>query len=204
MKITEIKKIGKGQRYYLYVDEQLVGVMEAEVLARHNLKTGQQLDKQFFDDLIVENGDYACFNRSLSLLAKVMKTEKQLREYLNEKKYPKSCIDKAVDKLKDYGYINDQAFCENYVNLSGESKSKRKIRFELLQKGVKNELIDQVLEKLSDENERQVCLKFAQKFMKNREIDVKTKQKFYNHLAGKGFNFSDISQAWEEVVNDRN
>lgn len=204
MKITEIKKIGKGQRYYLYVDDECLGIMEAEVLARHNLKTGQLLDKQFFDDLIVENGDYACFNRSLSLLAKVMKTEKQLREYLNEKKYPKSCIDKAVDKLKDYGYINDQAFCENYVNLSGESKSKRKIKFELLQKGVKNELIDQVLEKLSDENERQVCLKFAQKFMKNREIDVKTKQKFYNHLASKGFNFSDISQAWEEVVNDRN
>ena len=204
MKITEIKKIGTGQSNYRYVDDECLGIMEAEVLARHNLKTVQQLDKQFFDDLIVENGDYACFNRSLSLLAKVMKTEKQLREYLSEKKYPKSCIDKAVDKLKDYGYINDQAFCENYVNLSGESKSKRKIKFELLQKGVKNELIDQVLEKLSDENERQVCLKFAQKFMKNREIDVNTKQKFYNHLASKGFNFSDISQAWEEVVNDRN
>ena len=204
MKITEIKKIGKGQRYYLYVDEQLVGVMEAEVLAWHSLKTGQEIEQKFLDSLVSENGDYACFNRSLTLLAKVTKTEKQLREYLREKKYPYSCIDRAVEKLKEYGYINDQAFCENYVNFSAGSKSRRKIRFELLQKGVKSELIEQSLEKLSDEDEKENCLKYAQKFMKNREIDLKTKQKFYNHLAGKGFNFSDISQAWEEVTNDRN
>lgn len=203
MKITEIKKIGKGDRYYLYVDDECLGVMEAEVLARHSLKTGQEFDKNFFDELILENGDYACFNRALGLLAKLMKTEKQLRDYLKEKKYPKVCIDKAIEKLKEYGYINDEAYAENYINLSSASKSRRKIKYELLSKGVKEEIIENALESFTDENEYDVCLKFAEKYLKNKQIDLKTKQKFYSHLAGKGFGFSDIARAWEEVTNDR-
>lgn len=203
MKITEIKKIGKGDRYYLYVDDECLAVMEAEVLARHSLKTGQEFDKNFFDDLILENGDYACFNRALGLLSKLMKTEKQLRDYLKEKKYPKVCIDKAIDKLKDYGYIDDKAYAENYINASSSIKSKRKIKYELILKGVKEEIVENALENFSDESEYEVCLKFAQKYLKNKQIDLKTKQKFYNHLAGKGFSFSFIARAWEEVTNDR-
>lgn len=203
MKITEIKKIGRGERYYFFVDQVCQGVIEAEVLAKHNLKTGQEIDQQFLDQLIVENGDYACFNRSLSLLAKVMKTEKQLRDFLKEKKYPEICIDNAIEKLKDYNYINDEVFCENYVGFYLDKKSKRQIKFELMQKGVNSELVDNVVQKLNDESEMKVCLKYAEKFIKNRNIDKKTKQKFYNHLAGKGFDFAVISKVWEEISDDR-
>ena len=203
MKIKEIKKIGRGDRYYLFVDDNCLGVMEAEVLARHSLKTGQEFDKEFFDSLVLENGDYACFNRALALLAKMMKTEKQLRDFLKEKKYPKVCIDKAINKLKEYGYIDDEVYAENYVNLFSKGKSRRKIKYELLSKGVKDNIVEKCLSSLNDENEYEVCLKFAKKYLKNKQIDIKTKQKFYNHLAGKGFGFSYIARAWEEVTDDR-
>ena len=203
--ITEIKKIGKGLRYDVYVDEQLLGTFEAEILARHSLKTGQSFDEDFFEELKLENGDYACFNRSLGLLGKSMKTEKMLKDFLCEKKYPRSSIDKAINKLKDYGYINDEAFCENYINCYFSSKSRRKLKYDLLLKGVKEDIIDEKLDELlPSTQERDNLLALSEKFMRNRDFDQKTKQKFFSHFAGKGYDFSEISNVCEEIQNGRN
>ena len=138
--ITEIKKIGRGERYKLFLDDEFVGVYEAEILARYCLKTGQSYEDEFFDNLSIENGDYACFNRGLNALEKSMKTKKMLRDYLREKGYPKNCIDKACEKLAEYGYINDESFCENFIISYRNQKSKRKMKYDLLSKGVKEEI----------------------------------------------------------------
>ena len=84
-KITEIEKIGKGARYRLFLDGELFGIFEAEILAKHCLKSGEEYDDMFFDELLIENGDYACFNRGLSGLEKSTKSEKMLQDYLKEK-----------------------------------------------------------------------------------------------------------------------
>lgn len=195
--ITEIRKIGKGQRYYLYLDNEFFGVFESEILAKYCLKTGDEKENEFFEELKNENGNYACFNRGLAVLEKSMKTEKMLRDYLYSKGYPKSCIDYGVKKIKEYGYINDESFCENYITSYSNSKSRRKMKYDLLSKGVDENVIEKTFEKLlKDEDERENCLKFGEKFMRNREFDLKNKQKLFNHLAGKGFNYDDISYVW--------
>ncbi len=202
--ITEIKKVGKGERYKLFLDDEFFGIYEAEILARYSLKTGESYDEGFFETLMLENGDYACFNRGLLSLEKSSKTKKMLIQYLKEKGYPKSSIDKAVDKLVDYGYVNDESFCENYILSYKSVKSKKKLKYDLLTKGVSEEVIEQKLnELLDDECEKEKCLKFAEKFMKNRVFDLKNKQKFYNHLASKGFDYSLISNIWEEISNGK-
>lgn len=204
MIITEIRKIGKGQRYYLFVDNDLFGVFEAEILARHCLKTGQDFDKSFFDNLTIENGDYACFNRGLVVLSKSMKSEKMLKDYLKEKKYPTQCIDKAVLKLKEYDYINDELFCQNYISCYCNQKSKKKLKYDLLSKGIDENIIEKNLENINDEDEFSKAYNIAVKYLKNKTYDLKTKQKTFNYLIGKGFDFSVIQNVWEEISNDRN
>lgn len=202
--ITQIKKIGNGNRYHLYLDEQHFGIFEAEVLARYCLKSGQSYDDDFFEKLKIENGDYACFNRGLSILEKSLKSEKMLYDFLKGKGYPIECVTKAIEKLKSYGYIDDKAYCESYIN-SYPSKSLKKLKYDLLAKGIDSELIDHKLAELSnDELEEEKALKEARKYLKNKDFDLKIKQKFYNHMVGKGFDCSQIQKAWEEVADDRN
>ena len=201
--ITEIQKVGKGARYRLYLDGDFYGIFEAEILARHSLKSGESFDEDFFEELKIENGDYACFDRGLSILEKGAKSEKMLKDYLKEKGYPKQCIERACEKLKSYGYIDDQAFCENYISIYSDIKSRRKLKIDLLGKGISEEIIEEKLETLSQENESEKCLNFAKKFMKNREKDLKNKQKLFNHLASKGFEYGDIANAWREIADDR-
>ncbi len=201
--ITEIKKVGRGERYKLFLDGEFFGVYEAEILAKHCLKSGEKYDEDFFENLALENGDYACFNRGLNALEKSMKSEKMLKSFLRERGYPKVCIEKATQKLKEYGYIDDEAFCENYI-ASYSSKSRRKLKYDLLAKGIAEEIIEQKLAMLTtDDEEDDKCLACGQKYMKGREFDLKTKQKFYAHLAGKGFAFDAIARAWEEIEHGR-
>ena len=203
-RITEIKKIGQGKRYYLYLDNELFGIFEDEILAKNKLKTGESYDESFFDKLLIENGDFACFNRGLSVLEKSVKSEKMLRDYLKEKKYPKQCIDRAIEKLKEYGYINDETFCENYISCN-QSKSKKKLKYDLLAKGVKEDCVEEMLEKFyQEENEEENCLKNAEKYMKNKPFDLNYKKKCFAHLAGKGFEYNLISKVWEQLKEERN
>lgn len=202
--ITEIKKIGKGERYKVFLDNEFFGIYEAEILARHSLKTGESYDEDFFETLMFENGDYACFNRGLLSLEKSSKTKKMLIQYLKERGYPKVSVEKAVNKLVKYGYVNDESFCENYILSYKNVKSKKKLKFDLLTKGVSVEIIEQKLnELLDDEDERLKGLKYAEKFMKNKDFDLKNKQKLFNHLVSKGFDYYLISNIWEELSNEK-
>ncbi len=201
--ITEIRKIGKGLRYYLYLDNEFFGIYEAEILARYCLKTGDKFEDDFFEKLKIENGDYACFNRGLNVIEKSLKSEKMLYKYLKEKSYPNECIERAVNKLKSYGYIDDGAFCENYIN-SYPMKSRKKLKYDLLTKGIDIDLIEKKLnENLNSEVEEEKSFIEAQRYLKNKIYDLKTKQKFYNHMLSKGFDYSQIQKAWEEIVNGR-
>lgn len=201
--ISEIKKIGKGERYRLFVDGEFFGVYESEILARHCLKSGQEVDEEFLENLKIENGDYACFNRGLNIVEKSMKSKKMMRDYLREKGYPKQCIDRAITKLEEYGYVNDESYAENYILTYRDSKSRRKLKYDLMSKGIGEEIIEEKLDELLSEDESEKCLYFAQKFMKNRDFDLKNKTKLYNHLMSKGFGYGDIAKAWEEMKNGR-
>ena len=132
-----------------------------------------------------------------------MKSEKMLRDFLKGKGYPLECIDRAIDKLKEYGYIDDESFCENYIATSSSSKSKRKIKYELLSKGVDEQIIEEKLATVEDEEEEAVCRRLAEKYLRNKEFDLKTKQKYFNSMLGKGFDYSLILKMWEEITNDR-
>ena len=202
--ITEIKKIGRGDRYKLFLNDEFVGVYEAEILARYCLKSGQSFEDEFFEKLAIENGDYACFNRGLNALEKSMKTKKMLRDYLREKGYPKECIDRACVKLAEYGYINDENFCENFILSYRNQKSKRKLKYDLLSKGINEEIVEAKLaQMLDEEGEGEKCLLHAKKYLNGKIFDLKTKQKSYNQMAGKGYELSQISKAWEDITNGR-
>ena len=55
MQVTEIKKIGKGKRYYLVLDEYNKFTIEAEILAKHKIKTFDEIDSEKLNQILLEN-----------------------------------------------------------------------------------------------------------------------------------------------------
>ena len=201
MIITEIKKIGKGQRYYLVVDDYRKYTIEADILAKHKLKTNDDIDEEKLNQILLENGEFAAFDRALTYLEKNIKTEKGIKEYLKQKGFLDESINNAVCKLKEYGYIDDCLYAENYIRTYAHKKGRKMLAFELAIKGVEKSIVDEKLEELLEvEAEQKSCEELLKKYIKNKTYDLKTKQKAYAYLASKGFSSNMINKALREVV----
>jgi len=199
MTITEIKKQKKGSRYSIFLDGEYAFSLQDEIIVKNKLKLGDELGSKRVEELKLQDGDLTAFDKALSILEKTMKTEKGVRDYLKEKEYLKPTIDNVVEKLKEYGYLDDGVYVENYIRTYTHSKGKKKIKYELLTKGIKESIINEKLENIDDENEIENCKALAKKYLKNKELDLKTKQKLYTHLSTKGYDFSVIKSVSENI-----
>lgn len=203
MVITEINKIGKGMRYKVYAGDELIGVFEAEILARYQIRSGQEYSEEFIEEMRVVNGDYACFDMALNALTHGMKTEKVLKDNLKKKGYPMSSIEKAITKVKEYGYLDDREYASTFIKTYAHMKGKRKLKCELVLKGVPMDVVDEALAELDDDEQLLSCKMLAEKYMGTRDFNDKTLQKLYHHLLGKGFDYSMVARAVSEVKNGR-
>lgn len=203
MQITEIKKIGRGDRYSIFIDDVFDGTLEAEILVKHKLKTGDEIDEEQWRQIKLENGKLSAFSRAVGYIEKSLKTQKQLQTYLKEKGFLQESIDDAVQKLKEYGYIDDKVYAENYIKTYKDKKGKIKLKFDLLSKGVAADVIEEALQEFVDEDEQYAaCETLLKKYVKNKPQDIKLKSKAYAHLFSKGFSGDIISRAIGKVFSE--
>lgn len=201
MQIEEIKPIGKKHERFTVV---LAGgdkvVLHGLTLLKTKLKVGDEISKDTLEEYQFEYEKLTAFDKAINLLSRGLKTKKQISDYLRDKGYlPKVC-DYVLEKLIEYRYVDDQNFAQCYTKMTQKSKGKRAIAFEMRQKGVSDEIIQNCLDEMDDQTE--VVLSLAQKYLKNKPLDQKTKEKLYRHLVGKGFSHEECFHAINACFKD--
>lgn len=199
MTITEIKKTKNAMRYHLYVDDKFFGIFLDEILAKYALKTGQEIEKEDLEEIKKENDGKLAFLMAISYLEKYNASKKGIVDYLKKKGLDKNAIDEAIVKLENYGYIDDKVFAKNYFESLKNSKGKRVIVQKLKEKGISAEIISLLVENIDDEAEEERALALAKKFVKNRENNLKNKQKCLAHLVYKGYDYSVAQRVANKV-----
>lgn len=204
MQITLLKQKGKSEEYYIELDYIPKGTIELETIYKHHLKQGQEIDENMFIEIKEESDRLTCFSKALNYISSRLKTEKQMKDYLYQKGYSYNCINEAIEKLKSYGYLNDEYFAKTYVELLGKNKGKKYIKQQLFLKGVKNDIVDK-LEICDDDS---ACIQVCQKWLKNKQLPLgqKDKEKLYRFLLSRGFEYETIkyaiNQAKIDIEND--
>ena len=201
MIITKIKRIASTNRYHLYADEQWQGIFLDEILAIYKLKTDQEIDEDDFKKIKKENDRKVSFDMAVCYMEKYVVSQKGIKDYLKKKGFDDNTISATIDKLKDYGYVDDEKFARNYFDSLTASKGKRAIANKLREKGIAKEIIDDLVEEIEDEDEISKATVLAEKFAKNREKSLKNKQKSLAHLVRKGYDYTVAQQATNNVFN---
>lgn len=198
MKITDIKQQVKRQdRYSIYVDGKYVFSFSESELLSLRLRVGQEFGEGELEDLRKTAIEDKAYMRSLDLLMRRVRSEWEVRDYLKRKDYEPEIIDKIVHRLTRAGYIDDAKFAESWINNRRllKATSKRKLRMELLQKRVPDEIINIALEE--DETDESHVLKelVAKKRQQSRYQDD---QKLMAYLMRQGFSYDDVKSAIAE------
>ena len=134
-------------------------------------------------------------------LAVCQRSEKECVEKLYSKGYHKNEVEFAISKAKGRRYIDDEEYVRSFLFFNKNKYGTKKLSYKLItEKGVDKVLVENMLADLiSDEEEKEICLKFAQKYVKQKHVEDKAGiRKLSAFLYQKGFEFGVINS----VVSD--
>lgn len=193
MKITAITaQVKRPGRYSVYVDDKFAFGLGANQLLNLGLVTGQELSGSELDSLKQESEVGKMYDKTLNLLSFRLRSEYELRDYLKRKQQSPAIIEIILNRLSKLGYVDDKQFASRWVENRRLLKptSSLKLKSELKQKRIANDIIDDVLQ--DDTTDEQEVLK---QLIERKSKHYPDQQKLMAYLARQGFRYDDIKQA---------
>jgi len=196
--VTRIDSINQ-KKSKVYIEEQLAFVLYKGELSRYRIKVDKELPKEIYEEIVEQILVKRAKKYCLNLLQSLDRTEEQLRRKLKDKYYPEEVIKRAIEYVKSYGYIDDSSYANRYIECYKERKSRQQILLDLMKKGIKRSIIDDVYEeKLPQDETLMIQRLYEKKVGTKTELSEKEKQKLYMFLMRKGFSSADIIRVMRE------
>lgn len=199
MKITANK--GKQNKIHISCDGEYSFTVDAEYwfscpyYGRETIEDDEELTA-FFEAV----GSRCAFIAGLRLLSYRDHSEREMINKLLQKGHKREYAESAAEKLKEYGYINDERYAQSFAENLAERKgmSIRGIKTELLRKGISKEIADNVTENLDIDPILRIIDLLTTKYRRNLS-DEKGIRKTVAALQRLGYRWSDINSALRQV-----
>lgn len=187
----QIQKRNKS-RANIYLDGEFVFALEMLTVMKLGLKIGKDVDVETIKTAVFDSETSVAFGKAVDYLARAMKTTKQMRDYLTQKGYSADVVECVIQKLQGYKYLDDQTYARMYAEQNKSHKGERRIKQELLNKGISHADVDDQVQVDADD-QLTSATKLAQKYLKNKDRDLKTMQKLQRFLLYRGFDFGVVN-----------
>lgn len=173
---------------------------------RMEIEEGAYISDVLYEDiqmLLYKRGK----DRALYMLKDSAKTTQEVRRKLQQGFYPPILIERIIEFLSRYHYLDDSGYIQNYYEMWKKKKSRKEIQYTLLKKGIENQLIKEVIESITDESGKEeendaLCCQFDKKAKGKDLKNPKDRQKIIQYLMGKGFIYSDIAAELEKRIRE--
>lgn len=192
MKITAIKQqVKRSDRYAIYVDDKYAFSLGETELLSSGLQRGQEFTEAELTELKQKAVIDKAYERALNLILRRARSEWEIRDYLKRKDYDSEITDQIIGQLRERNFVNDLDFARRWVENRRllKATSKRRLRQELKQKRVTDEVIDHVLSE-DETDEREVLRELVER--KRKQTKYQDDIKLMQYLSRQGYNYDDI------------
>ena len=191
----------KKDRVNLFVNGEFFAGVSLETVLKLRLKVGDEVEESRLKEILLEAERTDAIQKAADYALKTLKTKRQVKDYLIKKGYSEETAWQAVDKLKEYGYIDDVEYSKRFIESTSKTQGKRLIEYKLMAKGVKKDDISLAYESAeTDDNEH--ARNLAEKYLKNKEKTKENVLKAYKYLIGKGFSYEQADYAVKPYKED--
>ena len=194
MEVKSLVKMTKG-RAKICLDNGADFVLYKKEYESYGIEEGAFLSEEKYHEIVSEIIIPRCKKRALHLLEKQDRSEKNLRDKLKEGGYNEEIIDIAIDYINEYGYLDDARMAASHVRFYQDSRSKQRIKQDLLGKGISSDVIERVIEEeyTADEGELIQALLDKKHYDKDKAT-YEDRAKMYRFLMGRGFSSDAINK----------
>ena len=205
MKIEKIVKLKNG-KYKLYLDSKDVITTYDEVILKNNLLFNKEIDNELYSKIINENNYYELLDSCIKRISKRLRSEKEIKNYLEQKTNDIHLIEYIINELKQNNYINDILFTKAYLSdkLTLTNSGINKIKSELYNLGIEEEIINDVVENNNIKNDYKKLENMIKKKIKlnNKYSNNYLKQKILNDMINLGYDREEIINIIDQNIKD--
>ncbi len=170
------------------------------------LKVGRKLSPpEEIASLQEKDEQEVAFNRALRYLSYRARSEAEMRKYLSDKGFSENVSQTVIDRLKDERLINDPRFAQDWIDnrVSFRPRSQTQLRFELRNKGLSEDLIEDALQEADLDDIELACAAGKKLVGRYARLDWPDfRQKLGAALARRGFSYETVRsvtrQLWDE------
>ncbi len=190
------------QRVNVYLDGEFAFGLARIVAAW--LQVGQLISDEKIAQLRAEDERETAFQRALRLIQLRPRSESEIRQKLLQRKEKDDVIQHVIERLKQSGLLNDDAFAKGWIENRAElrPRSRRALAYDLSQRGVERSVIETNLAEIDDDEMAYRAAQQKARKLKDYEWND-FRLKLYRYLAQRGFNYAAcqqaISRVWQEM-----
>lgn len=194
MEVLSLVKLTKG-RAKICLAGGADFVLYKKEYESYGIEEGADLPEDKYQEIITEIIIPRCKKRALHLLEKQDRSEKNLRDKLREGGYSEDVVDIAIDYINEYGYLDDARMAASHIRFYQDSRSKQRLKHDLIGKGISSDVIDRVLEEEYTGDESALIERLLEKKHYDKEnATYEDRAKIYRFLMGRGFSSDAINR----------
>lgn len=197
MKITEVTpQKNNPQRVSVYLDgEYVLSLDDVDALVL-GIKPGREIDEAELTNLLFESQFGKAKAKALDILSRKSISSRCLCDELAKKGYDSIVIREVIGELEELGYIDDYSYTLMFLEHAAEKMwGKRKIVYELTNKGVDMNTIEDAMSEFELPGAREVADAIRTRYAGEDLGDFKVKQRIMRFFASRGFEISAVEDA---------
>jgi regulatory protein len=200
------------ERYSIFIDngaggEEYAFSVDEDVLIKYELKKGMELDDFAITEVLFQDDIRKAYNTAIQYLSRRMRSEGEVREHLWKKEIAHLVIQEAIHKLYEYNFLNDEEFALAFVRtqMNTTDKGPGLVKMEMKEKKLSPTIIEKAIKEYPIQSQIDKATELGQKYAAKNQKDSSRilKQKIEQLLLRKGYPFSIISIAMEDIVAEK-
>lgn len=202
--ITKVERQARmPHRYNLYVNEEYAFSVHEDVLIKHRLLKGEEIDAPLLKAILLEDEQQKAYLIAIRLLSSRLRSEHEMQTRLKQKGYAADIVKHVIERLRSEGYLNDTLFAEQLTQqrVRSQKKGRHFIKQELQQKGLSKDRIQEAIAQVDPETEFHMAFELARKkYRLETDADpMKVRRKIAGFLARRGYPGSVVTKVLKEL-----
>lgn len=203
-RITKIIAARKRGKCFLCFNDDSSILIERDLIFEYELSKNMIVSQTFLQDILHREELINAKKVGLSFATYALRTEKQVRLKLRDSGFGELIIIQVIDFLKDFNYLSDEVFAENFIKAKINRKYYGYLRLkrELSDKGINEHIINSYLPKFYTQD---IALETARKSAERKLRSIsfreerKKKTQVKDHLFRQGFSLDLIQVILKEL-----
>jgi regulatory protein len=203
-RITKIIAARKRGKCFLCFNDDSSILIERDLIFEYELSKNMVVSQAFLQDILHREELINAKKVGLSFATYALRTEKQVRLKLRDSGFGELIIIQVIDFLKDFNYLSDEVFAENFIKAKINRKYYGYLRLkrELSDKGINEHIINSYLPKFYTQD---IALETARKSAERKLRSIsfreerKKKTQVKDHLFRQGFSLDLIQVILKEL-----